>query len=362
MDDRIQRGETAAFRIPTETPESDGTATWSSTTLVLVRLWAQNTIGLGYTYGHECCVPFIRASLLPIVLGQSSFSNARLSTEMNVAARNWGRNGVVSSAMAAVEMALWDLKARLLKVSIVNLLGEARNQIPIYGSGGFTSYSDEQLCHQLSQWVSEGIGMVKMKIGRSPGLDPMRVAAARQAIGDSTQLFVDANGACSVKQALELAAAFSEQHVQWFEEPVSSNDLTGLRFVRERTPVPIGKRVSGMEIAAGEYNYELRQARAMLEEHAVDVLQANATRCGIRGFLQMAELCEAFEILFLRILPRLSMRIFVVPSAPPATWNTSRTCSLTDPRRSMTQVTCVRIRSSLDLGWNSSQLMPRNSK
>jgi L-alanine-DL-glutamate epimerase-like enolase superfamily enzyme len=299
VDDNIKRAEAAAFTIPTETPESDGTAEWSSTTLVLVRLEAQGNIGLGYTYAHECCVPLIRTTLFPLVLGQNPFSIARLWNEMNVAVRNFGRNGVVSSAIAAVEMALWDLKARLLKLPLVKLLGAVRDQIPVYGSGGFTSYSEQQLCRQLAQWASEEISMVKMKVGRSPELDPARVAAARRAIGDSAQLFVDANGAYSAKQSLRLAAAFSEQNVRWFEEPVSSNNLPGLRFVREHTPLlsvfHIGRNDSDMDIAAGEYNYDLRQARAMLEAQAVDVLQADATRCGITGFLQMAELCEAFE-------------------------------------------------------------------
>jgi L-alanine-DL-glutamate epimerase-like enolase superfamily enzyme len=299
VDDNIQRAEATAFKIPTETPESDGTAEWSSTTLVLVQVAAQDKTGLGYTYAHECCAPLIRSTLFPIVLGQNPFSIARLWNEMNVAVRNFGRNGVASSAIAAVEMALWDLKAKLLKLPLIQLLGAVREKIPVYGSGGFTSYSEEQLCRQFSQWISEGISMVKMKVGRSPEADPARAAAARRAIGGSAQLFVDANGAYSAKQALRLAAAFSEQNVRWFEEPVSSNNLPGLRFVREHVPLlsvfHIGRNDSDMDVAAGEYNYDLRQARVMLEEQAVDVLQADATRCGITGFLQMADLCEAFE-------------------------------------------------------------------
>ena len=299
MDDTIQRAEAAAVTIPTETPESDGTAEWSTTTLVLVQLEAQGIGGMGYTYAHECCAPFIRKTLFPIVRGKNPFSIASLWNEMNIAVRNFGRDGLVSSAIAAVEMALWDLKARLLKLPLIKLLGAVRDEIPVYGSGGFTSYSEEQLARQLSGWISEGISMVKMKVGRSPDLDPARVAAARRAIGGPAQLFVDANGAYSAKQSLRLAAAFSEQNVRWFEEPVSSNNLAGLRFVREHTPLlsvfHIGRNDSDMDIAAGEYNYDLRQARAMLEGQAVDVLQADATRCGITGFLQMAELCEAFE-------------------------------------------------------------------
>jgi len=299
VNDHIQRAEATAYAIPTESPESDGTAEWSSTTLILVRLEAQGARGLGYTYAHECCAPFIRKTLFPLVLGKTPFASAALWNEMNVAVRNFGRDGVAASAIAAVEMALWDLKARVLHVPVVNLLGPVREKIAVYGSGGFTSYSEEKIGRQFSQWLSEGISMVKMKVGRQPDADPSRVAAARRAVGDSPQLFVDANGAYSVKQALRLAAAFSEQNVRWFEEPVSSNNLPGLRFVRKHTPLlsvfHIGRNDSDMDVAAGEYNYDVRHARAMLENEAVDVLQADATRCGITGFLQMAELCEAFE-------------------------------------------------------------------
>ena len=228
MNDNIQRAEASAFTIPTETPESDGTAEWSATTLILVQMEAQGVAGLGYSYAHACCVPLIRETLFPIVLDKSPFAITSIRHEMNVAVRNFGRSGIASCAMAAVEMALWDLKARLLKCPLVGLLGAVRERTPIYGSGGFTSYSEQQLCRQLSQWTSEGISMVKMKVGRSPDLDPTRVAAARRAIGGSTQLFVDANGAYSAKQSLRLAAAFSEQNVRWFEEPVSSNNLPGL--------------------------------------------------------------------------------------------------------------------------------------
>src|SRR5205085_10704766 len=99
--------------------------------------------------------------------------------------------------------------------------------------------------------------------------------------------FVDANGAYGRKQALAFAAAFAEQNVTWFEEPVSSDDLAGLRLVRDRAP-------AGMDMAAGEYGYDLYYFRRMLEAGAVDVLQADATRCaGITGFLQLAPLCQA---------------------------------------------------------------------
>ncbi len=193
-------------------------------------------------------------------------------------------------AISAVDSALWDLKARLLDLPLANLLGSVRESVPIYGSGGFTSYSMEQLQRQLEGWVERGIPRVKMKIGRNAGVDLERVRAARQAIGPDGELFVDANGAYSRKQALAQAEKFADLNVSWFEEPVSSDDLTGLRLLRDRAP-------AAMEIAAGEYGYELGYFRRMLASGAVDVLQADATRCGgITGFLQVATLCEAFHV------------------------------------------------------------------
>ena len=193
-------------------------------------------------------------------------------------------------AISAVDVALWDLKARLLDVPLVSLLGAARESVPIYGSGGFTSYDDRQLRRQLGGWVEQGIPRVKMKIGRDPAADIGRVRSARDAIGRDAELFVDANGAYIAKQALAQAERFAEFGVAWFEEPVSSDDLAGLRLMRDRGP-------AGMDIAAGEYGYDPFYFRRMLEAEAVDVLQADATRCGgITGFLHAGSLCAAWPI------------------------------------------------------------------
>jgi L-alanine-DL-glutamate epimerase-like enolase superfamily enzyme len=201
--------------------------------------------------------------------------------------RNIGLAGVAAAAISAVDVALWDLKARLLDLPLVALLGGARESVPIYGSGGFTSYSRAQLAAQLADWVDEGIEAVKMKVGRRPDEDIERVAAAREAIGADVQLLVDANGAYERKQALAFAEAFAEYGVSWFEEPVPSDDLAGLRLLRDRAP-------AGIEVAAGEYGYTATDFRRLLKSGAVDVLQADATRClGISGFLQAATLAAA---------------------------------------------------------------------
>jgi L-alanine-DL-glutamate epimerase-like enolase superfamily enzyme len=207
------------------------------------------------------------------------------------AIRNLGRPGIASMAIAAVDNALWDLKARLLNLPLVTLLGAARVSIPIYGSGGFTTYTTAQLQAQLGGWAAQGISRVKMKVGTHPEADLARVRTARAAIGPDTALFVDANGAYNRTQALAFADAFrAEAGVTWFEEPVPSDDLAGLRLLRDRAP-------AGMDITAGEYGYDAVYFRRMLEAGAVDVLQADATRCaGVTGFLLAARLAEAYML------------------------------------------------------------------
>jgi L-alanine-DL-glutamate epimerase-like enolase superfamily enzyme len=276
--------------VPTDCPESDGTLEWNSTTLVLVHAYGGDRIGLGYTYADTATAVLIRDTLSEVVQGRDAMAPAASSNAMVLRTRNLGRPGIVSMAISAIDIALWDLKSRLLNLPLATLLGAMRESVPIYGSGGFTSYSEKQLQEQLGGWVGQGIARVKMKIGRDARADVRRVRAARTAVGPDTELFVDANGAYSRKQALAQAEALADMNVSWFEEPVSSDDLRGLRVVRDRAP-------AGMDIAAGEYGYDLSYFRRMLAAGAVDVLQADATRCGgITGFLRAATLAEAHHL------------------------------------------------------------------
>jgi L-alanine-DL-glutamate epimerase-like enolase superfamily enzyme len=280
----------SAYRIPTETPEADGTYEWDSTTIVVVEVKGGGKLGLGYTYADSATARLIEDKLKKNVVGTDAMSVSGAWMSMLHSIRNLGRPGICSMAISAVDTALWDLKARLLEMPLVTLFGQLRDAMPIYGSGGFTNYSNEKLEKQLHAWAEQGIPRVKMKIGRDARIDIKRVSVARKAIGDDAELFVDANGAYSRKEALAQADAFTQFGVVWFEEPVSSDDLEGLRLIRDRAP-------GAMDITAGEYGYDIEYFRRMLEVGAVDVLQTDATRCcGFTGFLQAVSLCEAHHI------------------------------------------------------------------
>jgi L-alanine-DL-glutamate epimerase-like enolase superfamily enzyme len=287
----IEGVSVSAYTVPTDEPESDGTAVWDSTTIVVVELRAGEATGIGYTYAPAATGAFVEEKLAEIVRGLDAFAIGEAWEATAVALRNAGRPGIGFCALSAVDLALWDLKARLLELPLVDLVGRGRDRAPIYGSGGFTSYSLARIHEQLSGWVEQGIPCVKMKVSREPERDPERLDAARQAIGDETELYVDSNGALSRKQALGWAERFArEWGVTWHEEPVSSDDLEGLRLLRDRGP-------SGLEIAAGEYAYVPADFRNLVANGCVDCLQADVTRCGgITGFVRAGSLAAAFGL------------------------------------------------------------------
>jgi L-alanine-DL-glutamate epimerase-like enolase superfamily enzyme len=286
----VERIEVSAYTVPTDSPESDGTLQWDSTTLVLVEAIGGGKRGLGYTYGDLSVGKFIESKLAETVRGEDAMSPPAAWSAMQGAIRNAGRPGVGAMAVSAVDIALWDLKAKLLEVPLADALPRFHDAVPIYGSGGFTSYSPDRLREQLGGWVSEGIPRVKMKVGREPEKDPERVGAVREAIGEGTELLVDANGAYTRKQALYWAERFAEEGITYLEEPVSSEDREGLRLLRDRGP-------SGLAIVAGEYEWTLPQLADLAG--CVDILQADVTRCaGITNLLRVDGICKGRQIPF----------------------------------------------------------------
>lgn len=289
---KIKNIKVSAYTIPTETPEADGTLKWTSTTLVLVEITAGDKKGIGYTYSNSGAAHFIHDTLKPLVLHQNALNVSAITNSLIHHTRNNGNTGLAMMAISAVDNALWDLKAKLFDVPLCVLLGQEKDKILLYGSGGFTSYTEQQLQQQFQRWRGQGIKYLKMKIGTHREKDVHRVKAAREATGEDAELFVDANGAYTVKQALQKAKEFSAYNVTWFEEPVASDNLEGLRFIREHAP-------SQINITAGEYGYNIYYFKQMLSAKSVDVLQADATRCGgITGFLKAGILCESFQLPF----------------------------------------------------------------
>ncbi|MDX3382483.1 enolase C-terminal domain-like protein [Streptomyces niveiscabiei] len=289
----VERVDSAVYTVPTDTPEADGTLSWDHTTLVLVTVHAAGTTGLGYTYAPPAAAHVVDDLLAGAVVGTSVLDVPRAHEAMTRAVRNAGLPGIAAQALSAVDIALWDAKARLLAVPLAGLLGAARDEVPVYGSGGFVTYDEGRQERQLRGWVEEqGIPRVKIKIGESWGRaearDLLRTSRARDAIGSAAELYVDANGGYGAKQAVRVAAALEGEGVTWFEEPVSADRLGALAEIRGRTDA---------EVTAGEYGYTLPYFRGMLDAGAVDCLQADVTRCGgITGWLRVAALALAYGL------------------------------------------------------------------
>ncbi|GAB2934744.1 enolase C-terminal domain-like protein [Micromonospora polyrhachis] len=275
----------AVYRIPTDQPEADGTFRWDATTMVLVRVMAGGAVGTGWTYGAAAGGALIGELLADVVKGRCALDVTGVYEAMCRAVRNVGRPGVAAMAISAIDTALWDLKARLIGVRLTRLLGAVHEQVPIYGSGGFTTYDEMRLREQMSHWVHElGVPRVKIKIGESWGKaverDLTRMRQARDAIGADAELYVDANGGYTEKQAIRVADAMADLDVRWFEEPVSSDDLIGLRAVRDAV---------SPDVTAGEYGYDLPYFQRMCAAGAVDCLQVDVSRCG--GITEWLRVC-----------------------------------------------------------------------
>ncbi len=288
----IQRLEATAYTVPTDAPEGDGTLAWDSTTVVVVEVEADGVVGTGWTYGPAACASLVQQKLTSEVVGRDALDVQAGYHAMVRALRNAGRPGIASLAVSAVDTACWDLKARLLGLPLHRLLGGVRETVPAYGSGGFTTYDEQQLCAQVDGWMSAGMRRVKIKIGESWGADVARDVArtrtTRSLVGDDVELFVDANGAYTASQARRVFGDLEPLGVTWFEEPVSSDDLLGLRDVREHVTA---------DVTAGEYGYDLTYFERMCAAGAVDCLQIDVTRCGgITEWMRVSAVAAAHHL------------------------------------------------------------------
>lgn len=265
--------QAAAYKVPTDGPEADGTFAWDSTTMVVVEVAAAGAVGTGWTYAPAAVVSVVDELLAPVVSGRDPFEVEGCWDAMVRAIRNAGRPGLVGMALSAVDIALWDLRGRVEERALADLWGATASPVEAYGSGGFTTYDEARLCGQLTGWCELGLRHVKIKIGESWGQavdrDLARTATTRATVGDETEVFVDANGGYTVAKACDVGRMLDDIGVAWFEEPVSSDDLAGLDVVRAAVRA---------DVAAGEYGYDSAYL-ARMSEH-VDCLQLDVTRCG----------------------------------------------------------------------------------
>lgn len=271
------------FRFPATQSESDGTLTWDATTAVVVTVSAGHEHGLGWTYSSPAAATVVDHHLAALLRGADPADITDAGARMRKACRNFGTAGVVAHALSAVDIALWDLKARLLELPLTSLFGKVREAAAVYGSGGFVNLNDEQLTEQVINWEAAGCTAVKIKIGVDTARAIDRITLVDKLVSARTRIMVDANGAYTPGEARRMGYELDRLGVCWFEEPVTSDDPAGLRLVRDALRC---------DIAAGEYIYSETDAARLVE--VVDCLQLDVTRCGgYSGFLRCAALAAA---------------------------------------------------------------------
>ncbi|BBX08218.1 enolase C-terminal domain-like protein [Mycolicibacterium aichiense] len=286
----IERVTVSTYRFPAPHPESDGTLTWDATTAVAAEVHAGNVEGLGWTYSGTAAAAVIVDNLTPAIRGRDTFDIEGAWSAMHRACRNLGTKGLVMQAISAVDIALWDLKARLLAVPVTTLFGQVRDRVPIYGSGGFTSSTDTEIAQDVAAWRAAGCRSMKIKIGKAFGSDVewdvRRAALLREIAGPDIELMVDANGAYTCGQAKRVGEELADLGLRWFEEPVSSDDKAGLADLRGAVTA---------DVAAGEYISDTYDAQALAP--VVSCLQLDATRCGgYTGFLRGCAIAAAHNL------------------------------------------------------------------
>lgn len=252
----------------------------------------EGTIGLGYGPGQRSIQAVIHDNLSDLLVGQDPFMIEKLWQDMFWRVRGYGRKGVAFQAIAAVDIALWDLKGKALDQPIYRLLGPAHESVPIYGSGGWTNYAEKELVAEMTGYVERGITRVKMKVGKDFGQseseDIERLATVREAVGDGVEIYVDANNGYYAKQAIKMSQIFEQFDVAWFEEPVLADDIPGLAQVAQNTTIPV---------ATGEHEYTKYGFRDLLVAGGADIVQPDVHRVtGITEWMKVAAMADAFNL------------------------------------------------------------------
>ncbi len=282
--------DVTTYTVPTPGPESDGTLTWDATSAIVVQVGAAGTTGTGWTYSSPAAAAVISHHIRDVVIGRHPDDIAGVWSAMQRACRNFGGRGLVMQALSAVDIALWDLKARLYDRSLADLFGRVNTAVPVYGSGGFTNLDHDSLREQIDQWQAAGCTAMKIKIGQDWGSDTdrdlARIDDLRRLAGDEVDLMVDANGAYTPAQARRMGCHLDALGVTWFEEPVSSDDIDSLNLLRH---------ILRCDVAAGEYIADSYDARRLAP--VVDCLQLDVTRCGgYTGWLAAAAIAAGHNL------------------------------------------------------------------
>ena len=252
----------------------------------------EGTVGLGIGLASPGVRQVVETAFKEPLIGEDPFNIEKLWNDMFWRVRGYGRGGVAFCALSAVDIALWDLKAKALGLPLYQLLGPYAESVPVYGSGGWTNLSQDDLVAEMVGYVERGIRRVKMKVGkdfgRSEREDIQRLDAVRRAVGDDVAIYVDANNGYYAKQAIYMAKAFEQYQVGWFEEPVLADDIEGLARVSDAIAIPV---------ATGEHEYTKFGFRRLIAGGGADIVQPDIARVGgVTEWMKIAHMAHGFNL------------------------------------------------------------------
>ena len=248
--------------------------------------------GLSPAGGGRATQALVEGSFKELLVGENPLWVEKLWDDLFWCIRGVGRKGLAFCALSAVDIALWDLKAKHFNVPLYQLLGPYTESVPVYGSGGWTHFDLDELVAEQTHYVERGFKAVKMKVGKDFGKrereDIERLAAVRDAVGDDIEIYVDANNGYYAKQAIYMGKAFEEYGVGWFEEPVLADDIDGLAAVAKAIDIPV---------ATGEHEYTKYGFKDLIARGGADIVQPDVARVGgVTEWLKVAHLAHAFNL------------------------------------------------------------------
>jgi L-alanine-DL-glutamate epimerase-like enolase superfamily enzyme len=274
-------------------PISDATHTLSEISFIVLRIQTNTgIIGESYLLSFQYSPQAIAGAMKDAgnaIIGEAVHDTARVFQHLNDTNEYFGREGINRWAQAAFNIAMWDAWCKILGQPIWKVLGTSRTSVPIYGSGGWLSYSIDELIEEVSNYKGRGFKAVKIKVGKPNWQeDAERLKLVREAVGNDIQIMMDANQGMTVPNALRLAKKAAELNVYWFEEPIEHTDFAGYQLLRNQ---------AGISLAMGEREYSTVPLRELLQRNAIDIWQPDILRIGgVEAWRESAALANAYNI------------------------------------------------------------------
>ena len=292
---KIRQLETILYNIPLKGTRGDAIQKVSHIELIMVKVFdQQGATGTGSSYtigtGGTSVKEFVEAELRDLVIGEDPNSVERIWQKMWWATHWVTRGGIAMLAMAAVDIALWDLIGRARKIPLYQLLGGHRDKVPVYGSdGGWLDWDISQLKDSAREFVNRGFKAIKIKVGKdNPTEDIERVKAVREAVGKDVRLMVDANQKWSCKEAIHMGKALEQFDIFWLEEPTIPDDVAGHQKVARNLNIPL---------ALGESLYTKYDFKEYLLYGGVEIVQPDVARVGgITEWIKIAHMAHCFNL------------------------------------------------------------------